>query len=131
MPDLTVRTRAGREVIDITPQLERIVHEAGLQSGLCHAFVLHTTAALTAADLDPGTDLDMLDAFTAMIPRLRYRHPHNPTHAPDHILAALVGPDVTVPVRSGRLALGAWQRIVLFEFNGPRERRVVVSLVES
>ena len=99
-----------------------------MSDGLCSVFVTHTTAAITTADLDPGTDLDMLDAFTTMIPDLDYRHPHDPAHAPDHILATLVGPSVTVPVENGRLVLGTWQRVVLFEFDGPRNRQVVVSL---
>jgi secondary thiamine-phosphate synthase enzyme len=73
----------------------------------------------------------MLDAFTTMIPALAYRHPHNPAHAPDHILAALLGPSVSVPVESGRLVLGTWQRVVLFEFDGPRRRHVIVTFTEA
>jgi secondary thiamine-phosphate synthase enzyme len=64
-----------------------------------------------------------------MIPKLKYRHPHNPEHAPDHILASLVGPSVTVPVDGGRLVLGTWQRVVLVEFDGPRERELILSLI--
>ena len=91
--------------------------------------MLHTTAALTTADLDPGTDLDMLDAFEAMIPKLRYRHPHNPAHVPDHILSSLIGTSVTQPVESGQLVLGTWQRIILVELDGPREREVVLTFL--
>jgi secondary thiamine-phosphate synthase enzyme len=98
------------------------------QSGFCHLSVLHTTAALTTADLDPGTDLDMLDAFDAIIPKLRYRHPHDPEHVPDHILSALIGTSVSVPVDQSQLVLGTWQRVVLVELDGPRDREVVVSL---
>ncbi len=96
---------------------------------MCHLTVLHTTAALTTADLDPGTDLDLLDAFEAMVPKLRYRHPHDPSHVGDHILSALIGTSVTQPVENGRLVLGTWQRIVLVELDGPRTRQVVVSLI--
>jgi secondary thiamine-phosphate synthase enzyme len=91
-------------------------------------FILHTTAALTTADLDPGTDLDMLDAFEAMIPKLRYRHPHNPEHVPDHILSALIGTSVALPFERGKLILGTWQRVVLIELDGPRERQLVVTV---
>jgi secondary thiamine-phosphate synthase enzyme len=72
----------------------------------------------------------MLDAFTTMVPDLDYRHPHNPAHTPDHILATMLGPSVTVPVENGQLILGTWQRVVLFEFDGPRSRQVIVSLLE-
>ena len=74
----------------------------------------------------------MLDAFEAMIPKLRYRHPHNPAHVPDHILSSLIGASVTQPVESGQLVLGTWQRIILVELDGPREREIVLTfLAES
>jgi secondary thiamine-phosphate synthase enzyme len=98
---------------------------------VCHLFLLHTTAALTIADLDPGTDLDLLDAFDAVIPKLDYRHPHNPDHVPDHILSALIGTSLAVPVKAGRLLLGEWQRIVLIEFDGPRRRKLALSFLRE
>jgi secondary thiamine-phosphate synthase enzyme len=125
---LQVRTQQSKQVVDITGRINGLLADAGFDSGVCHLFITHTTAALTTADLDPGTDRDMLDAFTTMIPDLDYRHPHNPAHAPDHILATLVGPSVTVPVEGGRLVLGTWQRVVLFEFDGPRSREVIMTL---
>jgi Uncharacterized conserved protein len=73
MTRLSVKTHKKREVVDITDLIEQQLGK--ISSGVCHVLVLHTTAALTTADLDPGTDLDMLDAFEAMIPKLRYRHP--------------------------------------------------------
>ncbi len=97
-------------------------------TGICNLLVLHTTAALTTADLDPGTDLDMLDAFEAMIPKLRYRHPHDPGHVPDHILSALIGTSIALPFENRKLLLGTWQRIVLIELDGPREREIVVTV---
>jgi secondary thiamine-phosphate synthase enzyme len=70
----------------------------------------------------------MLDAFQAMIPKLAYRHPHNPQHVPDHILSSLIGTSLIVPIKERRLVLGTWQRVVLIEFNGPRERKIIISL---
>lgn len=129
MPTLTVQTDAHRQVVDITERVNALLHREGFVRGLCHLFVTHTTAALSTADLDPGTDLDMLDAFAHLVPALRYRHPHDPSHVPDHILATLLGPALSVPVEDGRLVLGTWQRVVLLEFDGPRQRRIVVTLV--
>src|ERR1700690_327768 len=126
---ITVKTRKKREVLDITDTVETLLQKNHSQAtGICNLFILHTTAALTTADLDPGTDLDMLDAFEAMIPKLRYRHPHNPTHVPDHILSALIGTSVALPFERGKIVLGTWQRIVLIELDGPRERELVVSV---
>jgi secondary thiamine-phosphate synthase enzyme len=123
---LTIKTLKKREVVDITERLESEVrHAAAGKSGFCHLSVLHTTAALTTADLDPGTDLDLLDAFEHMIPKLRYRHPHDPSHVGDHILSALIGTSISVAVENGKFVLGTWQRIVLLEFDGPRERQIM------
>ncbi len=123
-----VRTTKKKEIVDITGLVEEQLAKEGALDGVCLVFVKHTTAALTTADLDPGTDLDMLDAFEAIVPKLAYRHPHNPAHVPDHIMSSIIGPSVAVPVRSGKLELGTWQRVVLVELDGPREREIVISL---
>jgi secondary thiamine-phosphate synthase enzyme len=129
MNRLSVKTRKKREVLDITDLVEEQLGKNGSASGVCHVLVLHTTAALTTADLDPGTDLDMLDAFEAMVPKLRYRHPHNPAHVPDHILSALIGTSITLPFEKKKLLLGTWQRVVLIELDGPRERELALSIL--
>jgi secondary thiamine-phosphate synthase enzyme len=132
MHKLLVKTHRKREVVDITDEVNRILKKSYAEkNGICHLSILHTTAALTTADLDPGTDLDMLDAFEAMIPKLRYRHPHDPAHVPDHILSALIGTSVALPVERGSLVLGTWQRVVLMEFDGPRERQGVLSVIAA
>ncbi|MFH0829395.1 MAG: secondary thiamine-phosphate synthase enzyme YjbQ [Candidatus Kerfeldbacteria bacterium] len=128
MKTLTVSTKRARQVVDITDDVQRSV---SIKNGIVHLFAQHTTVAISVADLDPGTDLDMLDAFEAMVPKLKYRHPHDPAHVPDHILSAMIGVSLTVPVRDGTFQLGTWQRIVLIEFSGPRERTIVVSEIES
>ncbi len=127
MQKLSIKTRKKREIVDITDQVESAIGNPRL-SGICNLLILHTTAALTTADLDPGTDLDMLDAFEAMVPKLRYRHPHNPEHVPDHIMSSLIGSSVALPFEKGSLLLGTWQRVVLVELDGPREREIVVTI---
>lgn len=126
--NLRVQTDQRKHVIDITDRVQTEVEKARVAAGLCHIFVQHTTAAITTADLDPGTDQDMLDAFEAIIPKLEYRHPHDPSHVGDHIMSSIIGPNVTVPIKDGKLALGHWQRIVLVEFDGPREREIITTL---
>lgn len=127
--DITVTTRKKKEVVDITAMIQHVLSKEHKTNGVCIIFVKHTTAAITTADLDPGTDLDMLDAFEAMMPRLNYRHPHDPSHVTDHILASIIGPSVTIPVKNGELDLGTWQRVVLIELDGPRERTITVSFI--
>ncbi len=131
MHRLTIKTHKKREIVDITEQLESLLwKQYGDKTGVCQLSVLHTTAALTTADLDPGTDLDMLDAFEHLIPKLQYRHPHNPAHAPDHILSTLLGTSLALMLDRGLLLLGTWQRVVLVELDGPRERELVLAFVE-
>lgn len=124
MEKITVTTREKNQVIDITELAERYVQGGEATSGVCTVFVAHTTCALTTADLDPGTDLDFLEALRRMLPKISYRHPHDPAHAPDHILSSIIGPSVVVPFTRKKLVLGIWQRIVLVELDGPRQRTV-------
>jgi secondary thiamine-phosphate synthase enzyme len=128
MHRLIIKTTKKREVLDITDLIEDQLSEGTTDSGVCHLFILHTTAALTTADLDPGTDLDMLDAFEAMVPKLRYRHPHNPAHVGDHIMSAMIGTSVTLPFERNKLLLGTWQRVVLIELDGPRQRELALTV---
>ena len=123
---LTIKTKRKRAVVDITDEVQKVVQKVA-DACMCHIFVTHTTAALTTADLDPGgTDLDYLDALEKIVPHLDYRHPHDPSHMPDHILSSLIGTSLTLPVKNGKLLLGTWQRVVLFEFDGPRDRHVII-----
>jgi secondary thiamine-phosphate synthase enzyme len=122
---ITIATRRKDQVVDITDVVASFVrNEAGRDSGVCVAFAAHTTCALTTADLDPGTDLDILQALRKVLPQMAYRHPHDPDHTPDHILATIIGPSVTIPFERRELALGTWQRIILIELDGPRQRTV-------
>jgi len=129
---LTIKTHHKRQIIDITDRVEAWLRDQhGAQSGVCQLVVLHTTAALTTADLDPGTDEDMLDAFERIIPKLHYRHPHDPEHVPDHILSALIGTSLGLLVENGSLILGTWQRVILVELDGPREREIAAAFLTS
>jgi secondary thiamine-phosphate synthase enzyme len=126
---LQINTRNKREIVELTQLCRKELPSPKDADGICHLFLLHTTAALTVADLDPGTDLDLLDAFDALVPKLHYRHPHDPAHVPDHILSALIGTSLAVAVKNGQLLLGEWQKIVLVEFDGPRRRELAISFM--
>lgn len=125
-----ITTKEKKQIIDITDSVNQWLKEAGADEGLCQLFITHTTAALTTADLDPGTDKDMLDAFEAMVPKLNYRHPHDPSHVGDHIMASVIGPSVAIPFEEAVPLVGTWQRIVLVELNGPRERTIHFSILK-
>lgn len=120
---LTIKTSDNRQVVDITDRVQELV---GKDAKAVVVYAAHTTCAVTTADLDPGTDLDLLDAVWEMIPKLDYRHPHDPSHVPAHLASSIIGPSVTVPVADGKLVLGTWQRVILVELDGPRERQLHV-----
>ena len=123
---IEINSNSKRQVIDITGEVRKNL-AAG--AGVVNVFVKHTTAAITTADLDPGTDLDYLDFLQAITPNVKWRHPHDPGHAPDHLLASTIGPGVSVPFANGQLLLGAWQRIILVELDGPRQRNLELNVI--
>lgn len=126
--NIQISTKQKRQVIDITDDVQK---QLKAQSGLVSIFMKHTTAAITTADLDPGTDQDLLDFLNSLVPDINWRHPHNPDHAPDHLLSSIIGPGVVVPIQNGDLELGTWQRIILVEFDGPRERQIELTFLAS
>ena len=128
---LRVSTGHLKEVVDLTERIQSLIRQVKLQQGLCALFVTHTTAALATGEIGEGTDQDFLDVVEQIIPSIRFRHAHDPSHAWSHMAASLLGPSLTLPVRDGRLVLGTWQSVMLIELDGPRERTVYVTLVPS
>ena len=128
MLEIIVKTKKSKEIVDITDIVNDLLKKAQAKDGVVNIFVTHTTAALTTADLDEGgTDLDYLEAFEKMVPKLQFRHPHDPSHMPDHILSSLIGTSLNLPYQAGELVLGIWQRVILVELDGPRERRIILN----
>lgn len=131
MEKLVVETKKQKEVVDITDKINSFLKRRRAKDGMCHIVVLHTTCALTSADLDPGTDKDLLDAIDKMFPKGKYRHPHDPEHVGDHIMSSIIGGSLSIMVEGGELVLGTWQRIVLIEFSGPRKRNLILEFISS
>ena len=128
---LEINTKSTAELADITAAVQQVVGEQGMQSGVCHVFVPHTTAGLTLNEnWDPSVRADMLMELDKIVPwNDNYRHGEGNSAA--HIKASLMGFSQTILVEDGRLVLGTWQGIYLAEFDGPRRRRVLVRLVSD
>ena len=129
---LTFRTR-GRGTTDMTAEVARVVDRSGVRTGLCIAFVQHTTASLVLcenADPDVRRDLEMLFARLAPDGDPAWRHDtEGPDDMASHARSVLAGASLTVPVTDGRLALGTWQGLYLWEHRrAPHERSVVVTV---
>ena len=128
--ELQVRTHARSELQDITSQAQRAVDESGVEEGICHVFVPHTTAALTLNEnWDPDVRGDLVRALAAMVPDMPYHHGEG--NSPAHLMSTLVGASEMLLVSKGRLMLGSWQGLYLAEFDGPRQRRVLLSIVSG
>jgi len=129
MKEFFVKTARKYQVIDITPRVQDIVEQDGSTDGLCCVFVPHATAAVTINEnADPNIGEDLHDALAKLIPEGVWRHDRIDGNAAAHIKAAILGPSETVPVKDRRLALGTWQSLMLVEFDGPRQRRVIVQI---
>ena len=129
MENIVVETSTKKDIVAITNEAQKKAQK--IQDGVIVLNILHTTAALTTADLDPGTDQDFLDFLEGIVPNVNWRHPHNPSHAPAHLLSSLIGSSLTVPVSRGSLQLGQWQEIVVVELDGSRARNIACSLLSG
>jgi secondary thiamine-phosphate synthase enzyme len=122
--DIQVDTSRTR-IADITDAVEDFVRDAG--DGLLNVFAPHATAGLALMETGSGSERDLLETLERLLPRDdRYSHRHgSPGHGADHLLPVLVSPSLTIPVGSGRMRLGTWQRIVLVDLNVDNPRRTV------
>jgi secondary thiamine-phosphate synthase enzyme len=129
---LEVATRGDADILDLTPGIQELVARHRLRAGQALIFVPGSTAGLTTIEYEPGLIEDLPAAFERIAPRAaRYEH-HERWHdgnGHSHVRASLLGPSLTVPIDDGRLMLGAWQQIVLVDFDSrPRDRRIIVQL---
>lgn len=124
---MTIKTLKKDQIVDLTDKIGKELQKIKTPSGTCLIFTAHTTCCLTTADLDPGTDLDTLEVLRKIITQINYRHPHDPNHTPDHIISSIIGPSLTIPFENQQLILGTWQRVILIELDGPRERKIHLS----
>jgi secondary thiamine-phosphate synthase enzyme len=117
--------------VDVTERVNNALRNMAAGDGLCQVFVPHTTAGVVVNEnADPDVCTDMLGWLDRAVPDADdYRHAEG--NSPAHIKATLVGQSATIPVERGRLALGTWQGIFLAEFDGPRERTIVVNVLRG
>lgn len=128
-----IATRQATASLDISDEVAGVVARSGVASGLCHVMVLHSTAAVVVNEThDPNIGVDVINALGGAVPdRGGWLHDRIDDNASAHIKAAILGPSELIPVDGGELVLGTWQRIMLLEFDGPRERRISVQLLAS
>ena len=132
----TVSTQSEGEIIDITPQVKKVIRDSKVREGIVNLFVQHSTAALTTIEFEPGVLSDLWRALSVFAPD-NAEYAHNARwgdgNGRSHVKAALVGPSLSVPLKGGALMCGTWQQIVLLEcdVNAGRERTIVCSVMGS
>ena len=128
---INVKTRAKTEFVDITSEIQDIVDDSGIKSGLCFAYVPHTTAGITINEgADPSVVHDIQKTLNKLIPHCaNYSHMEGNSDA--HIKTTIVGASDTIIIKGGKLLLGTWQSVFFCEFDGPRQRRVQVKIIND
>lgn len=128
---LTFNTKNHREYVHITPQVEKIVHSSGVQNGLALVSAMHITAGVYVNDNESGLIAD-IDQWLEHLAPFRKDYQHHETgedNGDSHLKALLIHHEVIVPITAGRLDLGTWQRIFYAEFDGQRDKRVIVKVM--
>jgi secondary thiamine-phosphate synthase enzyme len=124
---LKIRSRQREELVEFTDAVQQQLSEAGAAEGIVVLYVQHTTAGLTINEnADPDVPRDMLHALRTLVPQHGMGFRHGEENSDAHIKTSLVGTSLTVPFREGKLLLGRWQGIFLCEFDGGRERHVIM-----
>jgi len=132
MITLGVRTSQRQEMVRITRLLARTVGEAGWKDGVCTVFVPHTTAGITVNEnADPDVVTDLLYVLERLVPTRDPAYRHYEGNSAAHVKASLVGFSQSLIVRDGQLVLGRWQDVLFCEFDGPRDRQVMLEFVPA
>lgn len=126
---LTVKTQKRTELIDITPSVRKLVADSNIKEGVCLLYVPHTTSGVTINEgADPDVVHDLINKLNDLVPR-NGGYLHSEGNSDAHIKASLIGSSAAVIVEKGSLLLGTWQAVFFCEFDGPRERRVIVKIL--
>jgi len=130
--EFTLSTQGETDIIDITPNLESGLKRSGIGEGVLSIFVSGSTAGITTVEYEPGLIQDLKEAFERLAPR-HGQYAHEMTwhdgNGYAHVRASLLGPGLTIPVRSGRLLLGTWQQIILIDFDNRSRHRTLTGQV--
>jgi secondary thiamine-phosphate synthase enzyme len=130
---LRISTHGDDDVHNLTDQVERILHNSGINNGLVTVFVPGSTAGVTTIEFESGAVTDLKKAVNRLIPStIHYDHDARwgDGNGYAHVRAAFLGPSLSIPIANGTMQLGTWQQVILVDFdNRPRERTVIVHVI--
>ncbi len=125
---INVHTRDRIDFIDITSKISELVKD--VKEGIAFVFVKHTTCAIFVNENEPGLLDDLKNVLAELVPENKdYKHNVVDANATAHLRSILLKPFCIIPIKSGKLCLGTWQKVFLAELDGPRNRKVIVFIV--
>ncbi|MDP3027289.1 MAG: secondary thiamine-phosphate synthase enzyme YjbQ [Nanoarchaeota archaeon] len=129
--EFTIKSTKREEIVDITKEVEKIVDRASdADSKACLVYALHSTCAvLVNENYDKAVCEDILTYLKKQSPSGIWKHDAVANNGDAHIKASIIGPSQLIPIQEGKLQLGKWQNIALAEFDGPRERKIIVKII--
>lgn len=127
---ITIATASRNGLYDITAQVEAIVAESGLKTGLVNVYAQGATAAIMIQEnWDDSVQNDVVTLLRKLVPSGVWEHDRQDGNGDSHLKAGIVGPQETIPIIDGKMGLSTWQNIFFCEFDGPRnERRIMVTV---
>ena len=131
MDIININTKNRFDIIDITSQVQSCITNADVKSGIAVIFIPHTTAGVTINEnADPDVTFDLKNIFNNLIPeKNNYRHIEGNSHA--HALSTLTSPSLTVIIENSKIMLGTWQNIYFMEYDGPRNRKAYIQIINK
>jgi len=127
--EFSVATEKRYQLVNITQEVEEMVEESGIKEGLVLVFVPHSTAGIILTENEERLKNDWLEIFKKLTSGIDFLHNQIDDNADSHILSGLVGQGRVLPIKDGKIVRGTWQQILLAEFDGPRERKVIMEII--
>jgi len=122
-----ISTNKHNGLFDITNKVKAIIKESKIESGLVNVYVQGATAGIMIQEnWDDSVQNDVIDLLQKLIPAGIWQHDAQDNNGDSHLKAGIVGPSETIPIINGKMGLSTWQNIFLCEFDGPREKRIIV-----
>ncbi|MEM2932928.1 MAG: secondary thiamine-phosphate synthase enzyme YjbQ [Candidatus Pacearchaeota archaeon] len=125
--ELKLKTKQRVEIIDITESIDKVVKQSGIKNGLCFVNVLHATSCVIINENEQG----LLKDIKAKIEELfqgNYKHDQIDDNAKAHLVSAFIGQSCNYPIKDSHLVRGTWQNCLFLELDGPRERRIFLTI---
>lgn len=129
---ITVSSSEKNDIIDINNMVVELVAQSNIKDGFVVVYAPHATCAIIINEnYDPNIMQDILDSLSSLIPEGKWRHDAIDKNAAAHIKASILGPSEIIPIKDSKLMLGQWQSIMLADFDGPRQRKVIVQVISN